>query len=53
MRDAYSRVKNYKRYLFKVPGYKTDKELDAEYARRKAAGTLPEVLRKLPGEGGV
>lgn len=39
------RIQNYKRYLFKVPHYKTDAELDAEYERRKAAGTLPPELR--------
>lgn len=39
------RLQNYKRYLFKVPHYKTDAELDAEYERRKAAGTLPAELR--------
>ena len=45
VRDAYSRIQNYKRYLFKVPHYKTDDELDAEYERRKAAGTLPPELK--------
>ena len=45
VRDAYSRVQNFKRYLFKVPHYKTDEQLDAEYERRKAAGTLPPELR--------
>lgn len=39
------RIQNFKRYLFKVPHYKTDAELDAEYERRKAAGTLPAELR--------
>lgn len=39
------RLQNYKRYLFKVPHYKTDAELDAERERRKAAGTLPAQLR--------
>jgi YHS domain-containing protein len=53
VREAHSRIQNFKRYVFKVPGYRTDEELDAEYARRKAAGTLSEVLKKLPGEGGV
>ncbi len=38
------RIQNYKRYLFKVPHYKTDAELDAEHERRKAAGTLPPKL---------
>ena len=33
------RWQNFKRYTFKVPGYKTDAELDAEYFRR---------YRKLP-----
>jgi YHS domain-containing protein len=45
VKDAYHRVQNYKRYLFKVPHYKTDAELDAEYERRKAAGTLPPELK--------
>jgi YHS domain-containing protein len=39
------RIQNYKRYLFKVPHYKKDAELDAEYERRKTAGTLPPELR--------
>jgi YHS domain-containing protein len=33
------RWQNFKRYTFKVPGYKTDAELDAEYLRR--FGKLP------------
>jgi hypothetical protein len=33
------RWQNFKRYTFKVPGYKTDAELDAEYFKR---------YRKLP-----
>ncbi len=44
-KDVPHRIQNYKRYLFKVPHYKTDAELDAEYERRKAAGTLPPELR--------
>ena len=39
------RIQNWKRYVFKVPHYKTDDELEAEYERRKAAGTLPAELR--------
>ncbi len=39
------RIQNWKRYVFKVPHYKTDAELEAEYERRKAAGTLPAELR--------
>jgi len=34
------RLQNAKRYTFKVPGYKTDAELDAERERRRLAGTL-------------
>jgi YHS domain-containing protein len=45
VRDAYHRIQNYKRYLFKLPHYQTDEQLDAEYERRKAAGTLPPELR--------
>lgn len=33
-KDAPFRWQNFKRYTFKVPGYKTDAELDAEYLRR-------------------
>ena len=33
-------MQNAKRYTFKVPGYKTDAELDAERERRRLAGTL-------------
>jgi YHS domain-containing protein len=40
------RLQNAKRYTFKVDGYRTDAELDAIYAQRKAAGTLnPLVLQ--------
>jgi hypothetical protein len=39
------RIRNYKLYLFKVAHYKTDAELEAEYERRKAAGSLPAELR--------
>ena len=38
-RDVPFRWQNFKRYTFKVPGYKTDAELDAEYLRR--FGKLP------------
>jgi len=44
-KDVPHRIQNYKRYLFKLPHYKTDAELEAEYERRKAAGTLPTELR--------
>jgi YHS domain-containing protein len=33
-KDVPHRLQNYKRYMFKVPHYKTDAELDAEYQRR-------------------
>jgi hypothetical protein len=45
VRDAHSRIQNFKRYTFKVPHYRTDEELDAEYERRKAAGTLPPWMK--------
>ncbi|MDH4172272.1 MAG: YHS domain-containing protein [Betaproteobacteria bacterium] len=35
-RDMPHRLQNWKRYLFKVPHYKTDDELDAERLRRSA-----------------
>jgi YHS domain-containing protein len=38
-KDVPFRWQNFKRYTFKVPGYKTDAELDAEYFRR--FGKLP------------
>jgi YHS domain-containing protein len=44
-KDVPYRIQNFKRYVFKVPHYKTDEELDAEYGRRKAAGTLPPELK--------
>lgn len=48
-RDVPYRVQNLKRYVFKVPGYKTDDELDAEFSRRNSAGTLPpEALALTP-----
>jgi YHS domain-containing protein len=48
-RDVPHRVQNLKRYVFKVPGYRTDDELDAEFSRRRAAGTLPpEALPFIP-----
>src|SRR4030095_6717484 len=46
IKDSYSRIQNIKRYTFKVPGYKTDAELDAIYAQRKAAGTLNPLAAK-------
>lgn len=45
MKNMPHRIQNWKRYLFKVPHYRTDAELEAEYERRKAAGTLPPELR--------
>jgi len=39
-KDVPYRLQNAKRYTFKVPGYKTDDELDAERERRRLAGTL-------------
>jgi hypothetical protein len=33
-------LQNARRYTFKVDGYKTDAELDARFAQRKAARTL-------------
>ncbi len=46
MKDVPYRLQNAKRYTFKVDGYRTDAELDAIYAQRKAAGTLnPLVLQ--------
>lgn len=44
-RDVRYRIQNLKRYTFKVDHYKTDAQLDAEYERRKADGTLPAELR--------
>jgi YHS domain-containing protein len=46
VKDAYSRLQNLKRYTFKVPGYKTDDELDAIYEARKKAGTLNPLAQK-------
>jgi YHS domain-containing protein len=45
-KDVPYRLQNLKRYAFKVPGYKTDDELDAIYAQRKAAGTLNPLATK-------
>ena len=45
-KDVPYRLQNIKRYTFKVPGYKTDAELDAIYAQRKAAGTLNPLAAK-------
>ncbi len=45
-RDVPYRLQNAKRYVFKVDGYKTDAELDAIYAQRKAAGTLNALAAK-------
>lgn len=48
-RDVPYRWQNLKRYVFKVPGYRTDDELDAEFARRQRDGTLPpEALPYAP-----
>lgn len=46
IKDAWSRIQNFKRYTFKVPGYKTDAELDAIYEARKKAGTLNPLAQK-------
>ena len=44
-KDVPFRLQNARRYAFKVPGYQTDAELDAERERRRAAGTLaPEAM---------
>ena len=45
-KDMPYRLQNARRYTFKVPGYKTDAELDAIYAQRKAAGTLNPLAAK-------
>jgi YHS domain-containing protein len=48
-RDVPYRWQNLKRYVFKVPGYRTDDELDAEFSRRQREGTLPaEALPYVP-----
>jgi YHS domain-containing protein len=39
-KDVPYRLQNARRYTFKVDGYKTDAELDALFAQRKAARTL-------------
>jgi YHS domain-containing protein len=44
-KDVPYRIQNYKRYTFRVAHYKTDAQLDAEYEKRKADGTLPPELR--------
>ena len=44
-RDVPYRLQNAKRYTFKVDGYKTDAELDAIFAQRKAAGTLTPLAQ--------
>jgi YHS domain-containing protein len=46
VKDSHSRVQNLKRYVFKVDHYKTDEQLEAEYQRRRAAGTLPAGLEE-------
>jgi YHS domain-containing protein len=46
-KDVPFRWQNFKRYTFKVPGYKTDAELDAEYLRR--FGKLPPGAPPLKG----
>jgi len=46
MKDVPYRLQNAKRYTFKVAGYRTDAELDALYAQRKAAGTLNPLAQK-------
>jgi YHS domain-containing protein len=44
-KDVPYRIQNAKRYTFRVAHYKTDPQLDAEYEKRKADGTLPPELR--------
>jgi YHS domain-containing protein len=44
-KDVPYRLQNAKRYTFKVDGYKTDAELDAIFAQRKAAGTLTPLAQ--------
>jgi len=44
-KDVPYRIQNFKRYTFRVAHYKTDAQLDAEYDKRKADGTLPPELR--------
>ncbi len=46
-KDVPFRLQNAKRYVFKVPGYKTDDELDVIFQQRKAAGTLPKEAQGL------
>jgi YHS domain-containing protein len=46
IKDAYSRLQNFKRYTLKVPGYKTDAELDAIFEERRKAGTLNPLAQK-------
>jgi YHS domain-containing protein len=45
IKDVPYRIQNLKRYTFRVAHYKTDAQLDAEYDKRKADGTLPPELR--------
>jgi hypothetical protein len=47
--DVPYRLQNAKRYTLKVDGYKTDAELDAIYAQRKAAGTLNALAAQYGG----
>jgi YHS domain-containing protein len=44
-KDVPYRIQNFKRYTFRVAHYKTDAQLDAEFEKRKADGTLPAELR--------
>jgi len=46
-KDVPFRLQNAKRYVFKVPGYKTDDELDVIFQERKGAGTLPKEAHEL------
>jgi len=46
-KDVPFRLQNAKRYVFKVPGYKSDDELDVIFQQRKAAGTLPKEAQGL------
>jgi YHS domain-containing protein len=47
-KDMPHRLQNWKRYAFKVPHYKTDRELDAEHLRR--FGRLPPGAPAPKGE---
>jgi len=46
-KDVPFRLQNAKRYVFKVPGYKTDDQLDVIFQQRKSMGTLPKEAQGL------